>query len=170
MNDKKNILKSMLFVVGILFFAPQLQAQSNPCLGDKIGIRAGTGMVEISRRDCDMIVLNYDKYFALEVASRQNDSLKSSSLTYLNSVTQNIALRDSLDKLRKNYVNVQESQIKQYQTLVDDYKKAAEDALANAKNCERQLTLQRLKTPIYAIGGAVAGALVGILVGKTLAP
>ena len=168
MNHRKYFLTSLLMVMGIFLCNTSAQAQSDPCKGDKIGIRAGTGTVQIPRRDCEMIVLSYDRYFELEVASRQNDSLKASTLVYLNSVTQNIALRDSLDNLRRNYVNVQESQIQQYQTLVADYKKASEDALANAKNAERQLTLQRLKTPIFAIGGAVAGALVGILVGNAL--
>lgn len=166
----KYYLQPLLVTLAMLIGASQIKAQSNPCQGDKIGIRAGTGNVEIPRRDCDMIVINYDRYFALELASRQNDSLRASTLTYLNTVTQNIALRDSLDKIRRNYVDVQESQIQQYQTLVEDYKKAADDALANAKNAERQLTLQKLKTPLYTIGGAVAGALVGILVGSTLAP
>lgn len=151
-----------------LLVASSLSAQLNPCDGDKVGIKAGTGTVDIQRRSCDMILLSYDQYFALEVAAKQNDSLKSKTLRYLNIVESNIALRDSIDNLRSGHIADQDTAIQHYQKLVTDYQKAAEDALANAQFAERKLTFAKLKTGIFTVAGGIIGILGGVLVGKTL--
>lgn len=164
----KNFLYLAFCMVCGMMLSYQLQAQSNPCEGDKVGIKAGTGKVEIPRQDCDQILLSYDKFFELEVSARQNDSLRAMSLRYIKVINENFALRDSLNDLNANYIQKQEKTIQDYEKLTAEYKQAAEDALDNSKFAERRLTIQKLKTPFYAIGGALAGVLGGILVGNAL--
>lgn len=158
----------LLLPLFFLFASNSLSAQLNPCDGDKVGIKAGTGTVEIQRRSCDMIMLSYDQYFGLEVAAKQNDSLKTKTLAYLNIVESNIALRDSIDHLRSGHIAQQDTAIVRYQKLITQYQKASEDALANAQFAERKLTFAKLKTGIFTVAGGVIGILAGVLVGKTL--
>lgn len=167
----KQLYKTLgLIALGILVLQPmQADAQMNPCTGDRVGIKAGTGKVELDRRECDMILLSYDRFFELEVAARQNDSLRAGSLRYIKVVNENIALRDSLNDLNRSYIVKQEQTIKDYEKLTAEYKQAAEDALDNAKFAERKLTIQKLKTPFFTIGGAFAGVMAGILVGTAIA-
>lgn len=167
-------MKQLFSILGIMtigaFFLPQHSfAQMNPCNGDRVGIKAGTGKVEIDRRECDMILLSYDRFFELEVAARQNDSLRAGSLRYIKVVNENLTLRDSLNSLNRFYIQKQEQTIKDYEKLTAEYKQAAEDALDNAQFAERKLTIQKLKTPFFAIGGAFAGVMAGILVGTAIA-
>lgn len=163
----KNLSILFLFITGMLFTG-SISAQLNPCLGDKVGIKSGTGTVEIQRRECDMILLSYDKYFQMEVAAKQNDSLKAKTLRYLNVVESNIALRDSINQLQTGHIANQDTAIQRYQKLNQEYQKAAEDALANAQYAERRLAFAKIKTSIFTVAGGIVGILAGVLVGKAL--
>lgn len=166
-DNMTRMMRTVLAAGFALLLAVQVQAQANPCAGDVVGKRAGSGTYNLPA-DCDVIILGYDKYMALEVASRQNDSLRDQTMRYVKVVNQNMQLRDSILQITREFNTQLDTAATKYRNLAVRNQKLAEDAVANAEFCERRLTIAKIKTSIFAVGGAIVGALVGILVGNSV--
>jgi hypothetical protein len=161
----------------LLNFAPLKGQQDslNPCKIEKVTIDAiGPGrpkeQVQIWRRECDQVVISKIRYAAMAEYSKQ---LSDSTAKYLAIVNANITLRDSIDHLKDGFIQQQDSTIAkyqglnaQYQKLASDYNTTLEKSIDLAKDYDRKLTWQKLKSAIFTAGGVAVGVVVGVLLGK----